>query len=90
MRTPSLFSTWYCKQKAKKFLSTLALRILALHTHTHMQHATHNTPITLSAFFFAAVNYQLSIVSTHFVQRQQTSTYGMIFLYICSAFGSPR
>jgi len=37
-----------------------------------------NTQITLSAFSFAAVNYQLSIVSTHFVQRQQTSTYGMI------------
>lgn len=36
------------------------------------------TLITLSAFSFAAVNYQLSIVSTHFVQRQQTSTYGMI------------
>jgi hypothetical protein len=37
-----------------------------------------NTQITLSAFSFAAVNYQLSIVSTHFVQRQQTSAYGMI------------
>lgn len=37
-----------------------------------------HTLIMLSAFSFAAINYQLSIVSTHFAQRQQTSTYGMI------------
>lgn len=57
-----------------------------IHIHTHAIHA-----ITLSAFSFAAVNYQLSIVSTHFVQRQQTSTYGMIFYtFVQLSCRSPR
>lgn len=58
----ALFHTFFYKENKKKCFSR----------------GTCNTLITLSAFSFAAFNYQLSIVSTHFVQRQQTSAYGMI------------
>jgi len=61
------FFTRYCKKENQRNFKAPAYTRLPAYT-----------LITLSAFSFAAVNYQLSIVSTHFVQRQQTSTYGMI------------